>query len=614
VEKTDSSWNGEHSLPSLIRAFKRLGTQNILKARFCFFIDGLDEYNGNHEDVVNLFKSVASSPNIRVCLSSRPLTIFDEAFEECPTLILQELTGQDIELYIKTTLIESQNWRMLSRRDPEGSGKLVNEIVTKASGVFLWVTLVVQSLKQGLRNFDGLLILEERLSILPSDLGELYIHMLDTLDPLYFQRASQIFQIALNAKEPPASITLAYAIEEDANLVLRSAVQPMKPEDEQYLTQAIGAQLKSQCVGLLEIKDDKVEFLHKSAKDFLQTPSVWRRLAKGVNRNFDPNLCLARAFLMQLKRLPPPTKDESQFRKFWELISNCLEYAALSESTTPIPQAALLDELNRAASYLWPVIVSSTAFEHQHRYRYAYPYITSRDHWADSNPADHQRAYPWKDNFLALAIKYGLELYVKQKLYRSPTLFAQKEGRPLLSYTLDNLRKWTPVPQRGCVNLTKLLLQQGDDPNKIWGGPSPWQELLHKMCKQVRDAKRIPNTEKSQEVTKELLEFWSGVCNAFLASGAELRANVRWYLGPSGAGTSLRRVDTLLGRGDRDLGMWIAWNLPALEILRQVFRDTIFLPPHLAVVLRQDVRWSKRAFPAILPTNLLDLNSMEDLH
>lgn len=55
VEKTDSSWNGEHSLPSLIRAFKRLGTQISLQTRFCFFIDGLDEYNGNHEDVVNLF-------------------------------------------------------------------------------------------------------------------------------------------------------------------------------------------------------------------------------------------------------------------------------------------------------------------------------------------------------------------------------------------------------------------------------------------------------------------------------------------------------------------------------------------------------------------------------
>lgn len=189
-----------------------------------------------------------------MCLSSRPLTVFDEAFEECPTLILQELTGQDIEQYVKTTLIESQNWRMLSRKDPEGSNKLVNEIVTKASGVFLWVTLVVQSLKQGLRNFDGISILEKRLSILPSDLGELYVHMLDALDSLYFQHASQIFQIALKAKEPPESITLAYAIEEDANLAIKSAVQPLEPEDEQYLMQAIGAQLKSQCVGLLEIK------------------------------------------------------------------------------------------------------------------------------------------------------------------------------------------------------------------------------------------------------------------------------------------------------------------------------------------------------------------------
>ena len=260
-----------------------------------------------------------------------------------------------------------------------------------------------------------------------------------------------------------------------------------------------------------QIKDGRVEFLHKTAKDFLQTPSVWKSLAKGVNRNFDPNLCLARAFLRQLKHLPPVTKDESQFRKFWHLISNCLEYVALSESSTPVPQTALLDELDRTASYLWPIIISSTAFQRQHRYRYAYPYITSRDHWADSNPEDYQRSYPWKDTFLSLAVKYGLERYVKQKLYQKPTLFAQKQGRPLVSYTLDNLRKWGPMPQRGCVNLTKLLLQQGDNPNKIWGGPSPWQELLHKMCKQVRDAKEITDTQKSQEAMEDLLEFWSGV-------------------------------------------------------------------------------------------------------
>lgn len=99
----------------------------------------------------------------------------------------------------------------------------------------------------------------------------------------------------------------------------------------------------------------------------------------------------------------------------------------------------------------------------------------------------------------------------------------------------------------------------------------------------------------------------------FLASGAELRANVRWYLGPSGAGTSLRRVNKLLGRGDRDIGMWVVWNLPALEILRQVFSSKIFLPRRLAEVLRQDVWWSRREFPAILPSSLFDLDSMEDL-
>ena len=45
----------------LLRAFKTQREQPLDSTRFCFFIDGLDEYDGEHTDVIEIIKSAASS-------------------------------------------------------------------------------------------------------------------------------------------------------------------------------------------------------------------------------------------------------------------------------------------------------------------------------------------------------------------------------------------------------------------------------------------------------------------------------------------------------------------------------------------------------------------------
>jgi hypothetical protein len=44
--------------------------------RICLFVDGLDEYQGDNDgtyvDIAILFAKIASSSNIKICLSSRP--------------------------------------------------------------------------------------------------------------------------------------------------------------------------------------------------------------------------------------------------------------------------------------------------------------------------------------------------------------------------------------------------------------------------------------------------------------------------------------------------------------------------------------------------------------
>jgi hypothetical protein len=88
--------SGSLSTTHLLQAFKLLIEQTILPVKICLFIDGLDEYEGNHGDLADIFLNLSASPNIKICVSSRPLLIFEDAFGNAPGLRLQDLTSPDI--------------------------------------------------------------------------------------------------------------------------------------------------------------------------------------------------------------------------------------------------------------------------------------------------------------------------------------------------------------------------------------------------------------------------------------------------------------------------------------------------------------------------------------
>ncbi|PMD67148.1 uncharacterized protein K444DRAFT_489832, partial [Hyaloscypha bicolor E] len=162
-----------YSLSTLQKAFKRWIVLLPSSSKVCFFIDGLDEYDGDHEEIAEFFKGLSSrTSNVKLCVSSRPWVVFDDAFKGMPMLRLQDLTFDDIQAYVFDKLEGHDRMRLLKDAEPAHAAELVNEVVTKASGVFLWVTLVVKSLLNGLRNRDCIGDLRRRLSELPSDLDK----------------------------------------------------------------------------------------------------------------------------------------------------------------------------------------------------------------------------------------------------------------------------------------------------------------------------------------------------------------------------------------------------------------------------------------------------------
>ena len=60
--------------------------------------------------------------------------------------------------------------------------ELAEEVLGKASGVFLWVHLAMKNILRGLGNEDDWPELRQSLRLLPNDIAELYNHMWDRLN------------------------------------------------------------------------------------------------------------------------------------------------------------------------------------------------------------------------------------------------------------------------------------------------------------------------------------------------------------------------------------------------------------------------------------------------
>lgn len=110
VYDEDNSWTSDELL-SVCHEISD-GTSD---SKFCFFVDGLDEYEESGmtpSDLIKTIKSLGDSPNIKLCISSRPRSAFVDEFGqhlEC-LLKLEDLTQGDIRRYVMDKLGESQQF------------------------------------------------------------------------------------------------------------------------------------------------------------------------------------------------------------------------------------------------------------------------------------------------------------------------------------------------------------------------------------------------------------------------------------------------------------------------------------------------------------------------
>ncbi|KAF2707935.1 hypothetical protein K504DRAFT_504141 [Pleomassaria siparia CBS 279.74] len=400
----------DHWTPiELQKSFRRLVQLPSLPLRFCIFIDGLDEFDskvgdGEHTDMLEVLKQVKISPDIKLCLSTRPWSFVTRDLENTHRKIFMEnLTKGCIENYARRRL---------------RSGELVTlvpEIVRKSEGVFLWVFLVVRNLLKGLENADTVQELREKLDHIPSDLEKFFRRSIELVERDYREQSAQVFEIAVGALQPLS--IFAYRCfdyeREDSNYALKAAIKPYHNSLPDFFNQ-MRKRLHARAIDLLEVNDTssddsflryRVTFIHRTLNEVFSLVDETAYYAQQIHQQAE---------------------------------SGCLE----TYEDAAVPD--LLDELDRVVS------------------------IYAREdsvHWTNRRDTLKGMFVEGRQcTFLAYTIQTNQKAYVEKKLAMDPSLLKSKRGRPYLDYVLrPGFVTPTPWPIRDAlidVDMIRTLLER----------------------------------------------------------------------------------------------------------------------------------------------------------
>jgi len=267
LDDSDLLPQSQTTCPSL-NSLKDLLRSAVLKLdqrSFTCFIDALDECDEQQVmDLVCFFEDVAETctengVRFRICFSSRHYPYIDINRGMRLTVEDQEGHASDLESYIKSNL---------RIKDPALVAQLQERMLVKASGVFLWVVLVVDVLND--ENRRGRLNLRNRLERVPSGLSELFKDILRR-DKANAEELLLCLLWILLSKRPLRPDEYYHALW--SGLSLEGLADPEVPSvDTTDAAQCFDKSVVSSSKGLAEItkaKQPTVQFIHESVRDFL---------------------------------------------------------------------------------------------------------------------------------------------------------------------------------------------------------------------------------------------------------------------------------------------------------------------------------------------------------
>ena len=292
-----------------LHAIIRQGKEFCASHKFAFFIDGLDELEGDHDTLIkSLYSWVNANPSsVKMCVSSRDWLIFRERFSGCPKLQLHELTAPDIAAFVGATLEENEDFR--ARDDQDAIMTLGSAVVQKSEGVFLWATLAMRTLEAGLLAEDEVEDLATKMDALPRELDQLFQAIFDSMlersNPV--DRASALRTLgvisylsryeyfAVGPWDPPL-LHISFLADFERNDRFGEA-KSLGQTSRQEITQRLRRTRKKvyhHCSGFVDIiksesqyfRQERVTLVHRAIVEFLQKEEI-RALIRRSVKDFD---------------------------------------------------------------------------------------------------------------------------------------------------------------------------------------------------------------------------------------------------------------------------------------------------------------------------------------
>ncbi|KAH8745848.1 hypothetical protein BGZ57DRAFT_974359 [Hyaloscypha finlandica] len=412
----DEEWS-RHKLEEVLR---RLCTQSLFDLDLCLLLDALDEYDGRPEFISGFLKDLAQEASfprtrIRILFSSRPWNVFRKEFRACPGFEIHEHTENDIRNYCIMCIHDNV---LLS---PKYLLPLVEEIVTRSSGVFLWVKLVLHDLCRimtlhrhkgdQLKNY-----LRHTLGSLPDKLDEYYAAIIERVSPgsrweTYvvlesLARSEAVLPIQDLTALIWCSMTKRYLVPKQPQ-----RGEPSLEQAEQLIREVTG------CLVDIDRWTKTVQLMHQTVKEFVEAPQ-FRHMVLGHNRaemtEENGHSFLAKhLFLINDRRFATHARE--------------------AERTTGLSQYEFFTSVPHAC-FDTPTVYVGDLF--------------------NEKAAGHQQI----SSPLALAVFAGLQLFLEDA-YSADKSIVAKSSDPLLCSLVDG--KENGLSSEDCIKMAQSLVSKG---------------------------------------------------------------------------------------------------------------------------------------------------------
>ena len=227
--------------------------------RHYWVIDALDECSAaerrNYDILFSMLSKIDDRISLKIFMTSRPSSELERLLSPLPVIseqITVEDSQHDIRLYVNS------NADGLPVEDEETRQELIEKIVDKSSGCFLWTVLVMQQLQDVYSLEETEQVLEE----VPQEMERLYYRNLCIMSG--------------NSRTKRLAMTvLRWAVCATRPLSLNELKDAIKLDIDDTVTRDLGGSISSLCGQLVYVdKNSLLQVVHQTARAFLLDPAL----------------------------------------------------------------------------------------------------------------------------------------------------------------------------------------------------------------------------------------------------------------------------------------------------------------------------------------------------